>query len=325
MQPVAALRVQPARRRPLVQSCRRGPEVAVEPQARAASGAAAPGRPDPRAARSPLRAVQRRGVAWLRAALAEEAQAGAALHGRARPVAPHEVAQVGARQAAPRVRLEGQGEGLSVVQRRAHRLLRGCGGTRRGRVSSGLRPSADRQAPSPCAALGAPGVAPGARGAPRPKRPPRPWDLEDHWWRQGGPRELQMTSGEERGKFRARAAKRTTFRSFLAGQHIWRPHRAALGRADLRGRRRRRPLRPWTQLVGRRPSAASPGPYLFPLRPLSLLGSVRRREGKNQENAVQPTQDTSVWGKKREGVYMSQSYYMPSAGGKGAAGRGPGT
>lgn len=100
VQPVAALRVQPAgrRRRPLVQPCRRGPEVAVEPQARAAgsatSCAASPGRPGPCAARSPLRAVERRGVAWLRGALAEEAQARAALQGRARPVTVHQVPQV---------------------------------------------------------------------------------------------------------------------------------------------------------------------------------------------------------------------------------------
>lgn len=85
VQPVAALRVQPSsrRRRPLVQPCRRGPEVAVQPQARAArsaaSCAACPRRPGPRTARSPLGAVERRRVAWLRGALAEEAQAGAAL------------------------------------------------------------------------------------------------------------------------------------------------------------------------------------------------------------------------------------------------------
>lgn len=137
VQPVAALGVQPARRRrrPLVQPCRRGPEVAVEPQARATGSAASPRRPGARAARRPLRAVQRRGVARLRGALAEEAQAGAALQGRARPVVLHQVPQIRTRQAAPRVRLERQAEGLSFVQRRAHRLLRGCGGTSR----SGLR------------------------------------------------------------------------------------------------------------------------------------------------------------------------------------------
>lgn len=162
-QPVAALRVQSAGGRPLVQSCRRGPEVAEEPQARAAgsstSCAASPGRPGPRAASRSLRAVQGRGMAWLRGALAEEAQAGAALQGRARPVALHQVPQIGTRQAAPRVRLEGQGEGLSFVQRRAHRLLRGCGGTRGCPVRSTCRyvygtarhPSLGHRGTRPCA------------------------------------------------------------------------------------------------------------------------------------------------------------------------------
>lgn len=122
---VAALRVQPGGRcmGSLVQSCRRGPEVAVEPQARATRGAtgraAAPWCPGPRAACSPLRPKQRCRVTWLRSALAEEAKFGATLQGRARPVALNQVSQVRTRQAAPRVRLERQGEGLGFVQRRA--------------------------------------------------------------------------------------------------------------------------------------------------------------------------------------------------------------
>lgn len=184
MQPVAALRVQSAGGRPLVQSCRRGPEVAEEPQARAAgssaSCAASPGRPGPRAARSSLRAVQGRGMAWLRGALAEEAQAGATLQGRARPVALHQVPQIGTRQAAPRVRLEGQGEGLSFVQRRARRLLRGC--WRHKRESGQANQSVclwNCQAPIPGAALGAPGLALGARDASRLKPWPGPWGLRE--------------------------------------------------------------------------------------------------------------------------------------------------
>lgn len=187
---MAALRVQSAGGRPLVQSCRRGPEVAEEPQARAAgssaSCAASPGRPGPRAARSSLRAVQRRGMAWLRGALAEEAQAGATLQGRARPVALHQVPQIGTRQAAPRVRLEGQRERLSFVQRRARRLLRGCGGTRGRRVRSTSRcvygtarhPSLGQHS-GRRALRWVPGTPPGSN----PGRVPGA--SENHWRRQG--------------------------------------------------------------------------------------------------------------------------------------------
>lgn len=45
---------------------------------------------------------------------------------------------------------------------------------------------------------------------------------------------------------------------------------------------------------------------MFPLRPLSLLGSVRRREGKNQENAVQPTQDICLGKKAGRCLHVSE-------------------
>lgn len=135
---VAAIVVQPAGccARPFVHpGRRRSPEVSVEPQARAAGGsscgaAAAPGWPPTGSARGRLRAVQRGRVSRLGgAALAEEAQAGAALQGGALPIALHQVPQVRPRQAAPRVGLERQGVGLSFVQGPAQRLLGGCGGT----------------------------------------------------------------------------------------------------------------------------------------------------------------------------------------------------
>lgn len=137
---VAAILVQPACCcvRPFVEPGRRRPEVSVEPQARATGGSArsttGPGWPRTGSARSRLRAVQRGRVARLPAALAEEAQARAALQGGALPVAMHQVPQVGPCEAAPSVGLERQGVGLNFVQRPAQRLLRGCGGTEGRRV-----------------------------------------------------------------------------------------------------------------------------------------------------------------------------------------------
>lgn len=130
VQLVAAILVQPACgcARPLEQPGRRRREVAVEPQAPSAGGAAgcsaAPRLSRTRSARSLLRAVARGRAAGLRAALAEEAQASAALQRAALPVALHQVPQVRPREAAPRVGLERQRVGLGFVQRATQRLLR---------------------------------------------------------------------------------------------------------------------------------------------------------------------------------------------------------
>lgn len=153
------------------------------------------------------------------------------------------------------------------------------------------------QAPIP-GAPGAPGLAPGARSASGSDLAGVPGTSENHWRRQDSTQKLKMTSVRD---FLCRTAEaQDVKRSFRLDRHIWRPReegRAMLYKRSEQSRAvpggERPPFRTWTSLQAEAKRGAL-RPCVFPLRPFSFLGSIRRETRTNK--MARPIQDICVWG-----------------------------